>query len=111
MANAGTFKKGEIRPGQGKRGPNKTTIRVRESITRLLEENVGSMGQWLDQIAQKDPGRAFQCIAGLLEYSLPKLSRQELSGPESGPIRTADATYERLHAVLTRMEQQKRAGG
>jgi hypothetical protein len=42
MANAGSFKKGEIRPGQGKRGPNKTTIAVKEAFREAFE-NLGGV--------------------------------------------------------------------
>ena len=110
MANSGSFVKGQKKPNQGKRGPNRTTVQVREAITRLLDENVGSMGRWLEEIARKDPAKAFQCITSLLEYSVPKLTRQELTGPENGPIKTEDATYQKLLAILSNMEMQKRNG-
>ena len=37
MANAGSFKKGEKRPGQGKRGPNKATIAAKSAIEAAAE--------------------------------------------------------------------------
>jgi hypothetical protein len=41
MANAGSFKKGEKKPNQGKRGPNKTTVAIKEMVTQALEEAGG----------------------------------------------------------------------
>ena len=37
MANKGTFKKGEKRQGQGKRGPNKSTIAAKSAIEAAAE--------------------------------------------------------------------------
>lgn len=41
MANSTTFKKGEKRPGQGKRGPNKNTAQLKEMILQALENSGG----------------------------------------------------------------------
>lgn len=41
MANAGTFKKGEKKPNQGKRGPNKSTVELKEMILGALDQSGG----------------------------------------------------------------------
>ena len=41
MANAGSFKKGEKRPNQGKRGPNKINAELKEMILGALDEAGG----------------------------------------------------------------------
>lgn len=38
MSNAGAFKKGEKKPNQGKRGPNKETKLIREMIAAALDD-------------------------------------------------------------------------
>lgn len=38
MANAGSFKKGEKKPNQGKRGPNKDTGLIRDMIATALND-------------------------------------------------------------------------
>jgi len=92
MANAGTFKKGEKKPNQGKRGPNKATVQVREAIAIFAEANVDRLQGWLDEIASNDkqgPAVAARLYLDLLEYHVPKLARTELTGSEGGPVRHA----------------------
>jgi hypothetical protein len=86
MANPGAFKKGEKRPKQGKRGPNKTTLDVREAIATLAQANVDRCQTWLDRIAEKDPDKAFDLYLKMLEYHVPKLARTELTGAGGGPV-------------------------
>ncbi len=87
MANAGSFRKGEKRPNQGKHGSPRATLAAREAIARFVDGNVERLQQWLDQIAERDgPRAAFQCLADLLEFHIPKLARQEHTGADSGPM-------------------------
>jgi hypothetical protein len=44
MANAGTFKKGEKKPNQGKRGEGKVTKELKEMILKALDEAGGEDG-------------------------------------------------------------------
>jgi len=81
MANAGTFKKGEKKPNQGKRGPNKATVQVREAIAIFAEANVDRLQGWLDEIASNEkqgPAVAARLYLDLLEYHVPKLARTEM---------------------------------
>lgn len=79
MTNSGTFKKGEIRPNQGKRGPSKTTKLAREALASLVDGNADKLQRWLDAIEkQNGPEAAFKCFMSLLEYHVPKLGRTEL---------------------------------
>ena len=87
MANSGSFVKGQKRQNQGKRGPAKATLAAREAIALLLEANVGRLQSWLDEIAERDgPRAAFQCFSDLIEYHVPKLTRQAVVGAEDGPM-------------------------
>lgn len=86
MANAGSFRKGEKRPNQGKHGPPKATILAREAITRFVDGNADRLQGWLDQIAAEEgPKAAFNCFSDLLEYHIPKLARTENTGKDGGP--------------------------
>jgi hypothetical protein len=92
MANSGSFVKGEKRPNQGKRGPNKATLEFRQVVHKLLEDNAGNFQRWLTQVAEGDgeakpnPGKALDIIAGLAEYVAPKLARTEVTGADGGAI-------------------------
>jgi hypothetical protein len=94
MANAGTFKKGEKRPNQG-RPPgmaNKATQNAREAIAKLVEGNVHRLQGWLDAIAQDEkqgPLVAYRCFMDVVEYHIPKLARTELIGDPENPIKTS----------------------
>jgi hypothetical protein len=61
MANAGSFKKGEKRPNQGKRGPNKLNTELKDMILGALS---GAGGQkYLERQAQDNPA-AFMTLVG-----------------------------------------------
>ena len=111
MANSGSFRKGEVRPRQGKHGPPKATLHAREAIARLVDGNAERMQEWLDQIAQKDgPRAAWQCMMDVIEYHIPKLARTELTGDGGGAIRThADMTDEQLLAIAATAAAIRRA--
>lgn len=101
MANAGTFKKGQKKPNQGKRGPGKATIEFRETVQKVLESNAANVGKWLKMVAEgvpaagpngkavePDPGKALDLMAKLAEYAAPKLARTEHTGADGGAIET-----------------------
>ena len=88
--NAGTFKKGEKRPGQGRpRGcQNKATADVRAAISLIAERNIGKFEEWLMLTAADDPAKAASLYLSAIEYHIPKLGRQEITGAGGGPIQT-----------------------
>lgn len=85
--NAGTFRKGEKRPNQGKHGPPKATKEAREAIAKLVDGNADRLQAWLDEIAEKDPEKAWRCMMDVIEYHIPKLARTEHVGDGGGPVR------------------------
>ena len=94
MANAGSFRKGEVRPKRGKHGPPKVTVEFRETVRRLLETNAENVGVWLQMVAtggadptKADPGKALDLMAKLAEFAAPKLARTEHVGDGGGPVR------------------------
>lgn len=93
-----SFKKGEVKPGQGKRGPGKSTIAAREAIGRFVDGNANRLQSWLDAIANgtidpitgketpPNPQKAFELFQTVIEYHVPKLARQELVGDKDAPV-------------------------
>lgn len=62
--------------GRPKGVPNTATKNAREAIGRFVDGNTERMQDWLDQIAETDgPLAAFKCLADVIEYHVPKLSR------------------------------------
>lgn len=79
--NSGSFKKGQKRLGQGKRGLGRVTTQTREAISAFADGNADRLQGWLDEIHRTDGAKAaFECYTRLLEYSLPKMQRTELTG-------------------------------
>lgn len=81
--------------GRPKGTPNKATREFRETVTKLLEENSDNVGLWLHQVATgahgKDPApdKALDLLAKLAEFAAPKLSRQEVTGANGGPVQVS----------------------
>ena len=84
MRTSTTFKKGSIRPGQGKRGPGKVTVAARAALAAFADGNAWRLQGWLDAIEASDgPAAALAAYCRLLEFAVPKAARQELL--EDGP--------------------------
>ena len=83
--NSGSFKKGEKRIGQGKRGAGKVTLQTREIITAFTTDNAPRLQSWLDAIQEKDgAAAAIAAYTKLLPFALPQLARTELTGQNGG---------------------------
>jgi len=68
--------------GSRKGVPNKATANAREAIGRFVDGNVERLQDWLDAIAEDEgPKAAWQCFMDVIEYHVPKLARNELTGP------------------------------
>jgi hypothetical protein len=55
---------------------------TQEAIKMLIESNLDNMTIWLSEIAKKNPEKAMYIIVNLLEYSIPKLARTEVTGKD-----------------------------
>lgn len=66
--------------GRKKGVPNKVTADVRAAIARFAENNVDKLQEWLERVAKKDPARAIEIYARVIEFHVPKLARTEVSG-------------------------------
>lgn len=78
MQNKGAFKKGEKRPNQGKRGPNKENKALREMILQALDDQPGGGVEYLKEQAIANPG-SFMTLLG-------KVLPTTLAGDPSAPI-------------------------
>ena len=68
--------------------PNKATAEAREAIARLVDGNARRLELWLDEIYEnKGAEAAWRCMMDVIEYHVPKLSRQEHTGKDDGPIK------------------------
>lgn len=65
---------------KSKRGPEASTVKVREAVQELLDSNSEKIADMFDKVAKDDPKGALYLFRDLLEFSLPKLSRTEFSG-------------------------------
>lgn len=79
--------------GSRKGVPNKSTAEVREAIALFVEGNIERLNGWLDDIAKDNPAGAFDRFMSVVEYHIPKLARQELTGKDGeDPIRFSDVS-------------------
>lgn len=76
MGRPGTFIKGQKKPNQGKRGPNKATKEIKQMIINALGKVGGE--QYLAEQAQKNP----TAFMGLIGKVLP----MQLTGDGGGPV-------------------------
>lgn len=74
------FSPGDSRAGRPKGVPNKASRDVRAAIASSLRGTSTSSRGGLDRIAEKDPAKAADLFARMLEYHVPRLARTELSG-------------------------------
>lgn len=93
--------KGGYRPGSGRPAgsPNKSTAAAREAIAAFVDNNTPRLQEWLEKVAdgvqdaegkyivRPDPEKAFTMVKELIEYHVPKLSRQEVSGVDGTAIK------------------------
>lgn len=61
--SGGRFKKGEKKPNQGKRGPNKTTVQLKEMIMQALD-NAGGVEYLTERAHDPKTASAFLTLVG-----------------------------------------------
>ena len=84
FAKGNTASRGKGRPKGSK---DKSTMKAREMIAGFIDGNADRLNGWLDEVYDRDgPRAAFQCFSDLIEYHVPKLARNEVTGPDEGPV-------------------------
>ena len=68
--------------GRGKGVPNRATGNAREAIAKFVDHNSHRLVGWLDRVAVDNPLAAFNCYMSVVEYHIPKLQRQEITGKD-----------------------------
>ena len=77
------FEKGQKKVGGRKKNSlKKTTQDVRKAIAKFAEGNVHRLEGWLNEIAKDDPQKAASLFLQVIEYHIPKLARQEITGKD-----------------------------
>lgn len=95
------FKPGESGNPNGKPAGavNKSTADARAAIAAFVDNNAERLQGWLDQIAEKDPQKAFDSVMAVCEYHIPKLQRKELTGKDGDKL-----IPDKIEFVLVRPE-------
>src|SRR5262249_41710211 len=79
--------------GGSRRGvPNRATADGRAAVAPLAENTADEIETWLREI--KNPARRLDAWARIVEYHIPKLGRQEITGPGGGPLQIYRKVYQ-----------------
>lgn len=65
--------------GREKGSKNKATIEIKQRYTELIQGNLGSIQDWLNQTAANDPAKALDFLIKLSPFVIPKQVQQEVS--------------------------------
>ena len=99
--------KGTINNPKGRGNvPGKATSQAREAIAAFVDGNADRLVGWLDQIAETNPKDAFNAFMSVVEYHIPKLQRQELTGKDGDAIETRDVTQADKELIERYIKQQ-----
>jgi hypothetical protein len=75
------------RGGRPKGSTNLAKRNAREAIKLLVEKNVPKVQKWLDSIEKEQGAQAaYRCFIDLVEYAVPKMSRNELTADQPTAI-------------------------
>ena len=96
------FQAGDPNAGRPKGTQNKEAKAIREAFAKLLENKMPDVENWLDDIKENDPVKAFELMLKMSEYILPKLKAIENSfstedGVQSIKIEVVKAKDESEH--------------
>lgn len=71
------FQVGDENAGRPKGTQNKEAKAIREKFAQLLENKMPDVEEWLEEIKENDPVKAFELMLKMSEYILPKLKAVE----------------------------------
>jgi len=85
--------------GRAKGQENYTTKEFKEQLNNLLEWSAPKMRNWLEQIAEDSPEKAFDILSKFAEYIYPKLARTDIQNlDEHGKPSGTKVTIEMVNA-------------
>ena len=66
--------------GRPKGKPNRITQDIKEAFSKLLENKIPELEDWMTQVGQEDPAKALDIWIKISERFVPALSRAEVTG-------------------------------
>jgi len=81
------------------RSSNLISGTARRDLARLTEYGMRKAKDWLDRVAEDDPGQALRILTSLLEYTNPKLSRREAINLSASVDLTAEERQQLIEKV------------
>lgn len=84
--DGGKFTKGTAKGGGRKKGtPNKVSADAKKLMDALVEHGLEDAIKVYDRLKKKQPRAALLALARFAEFRIPKLARNETTGPNGGP--------------------------
>lgn len=80
MVNKSMAEKKIRKGGRAPGVPNKHTAQVRQCLAELANNLAPKVEGWIEEVAEDDKYKAVQLYTRIIEYHIPKLSRQEVTG-------------------------------
>lgn len=77
--------------GRQKGTPNKLTAVGRERFGDFINGHFAKFIGWVQDVAEKDPGKAADLYLRACEFAIPKLARTEVTGQDGEPVRVSIA--------------------
>lgn len=65
---------------------DKTQAETKAIFQQIVEGNIENFQSWIDEVAKKNPEKAFDMVVKLMEFTLPKLKAVEISGADGTPL-------------------------
>ena len=98
-------KNGNKTGGRKKGTANKQTVEIRGAYQLLIENNLGNLKKWIEEIAEENPEKAIDVIIKLSEYVVPKLSRTEVKETTSLEVLLKLTPKERQNRIIELKQQ------
>jgi hypothetical protein len=84
---------------RSKRGPSESTDKLRNAIRAFLDDNSEQIQDLFDKVSKDDPKGALILFKDMVEFALPKLSRQEVKSEET-TVHKVDLTDEQIDSLM-----------
>jgi len=78
--------------GRPQGAKDRTQKETKEIFHQIVEGNIDNFQTWIDEVAKRNPERAFDMVVKLMEFTLPKLKAVEMTS-EGGKDVTINVSY------------------